>query len=300
MDNVNVKIFKVEGDPLPFVEIKFKGMDGKAHTALMLMDSGSNINHLAMEMRVLIGDNDWLPEESDEVMTVTNKAAKVPCGQFLFEMDGKPFKEKFYFFKNHHLMKIDDMVFVGVLGNHFMQEYHLAIDYANMTVHTSSTTLEELKIKKCDFITSIEYSLKYYNVPTLHLQGIKHDAIVIADTGCDNISISQNAIEKCGLIHKLTGNVQFADGPDGSVEVRECLLDFNIAEQLDADINMFLYKETAEIMPHSLNVTDDGDCDDNGNLLVPLEGMIGSPFMARQEWVLDFGAKAIYRRKNGS
>ena len=49
-------------------------------------------------------------------------------------------------------MPIDDMMFVGVLGNRFMQKHRLAIDYTNMTVHTSNMTNEELNNGKYEFV----------------------------------------------------------------------------------------------------------------------------------------------------
>ena len=136
------------------------------------------------------------------------------------------------------------------------------------------------------------------NVPTLHIHGKEHDAIVFADTGCDNFSISKNAIEKCSLTHKFTKNVHSAYGPDGSIKVKECLLDFIIAEEAHDGGNKILHQVIADVLPHSLNVTEDGECDDEGDLLVPLEGMIGSPFMAKQKWILDFGVKAIYKKSS--
>jgi hypothetical protein len=36
----------------------------------------------------------------------------------------------------------------------------------------------------------------------------------------------------------------------------------------------------------------------NENLHQPIEGLIGSPFMAKQGWTLDFAQKVIYKRKS--
>jgi hypothetical protein len=40
-----------------------------------------------------------------------------------------------------------------------------------------------------------------------------------------------------------------------------------------------------------------GDCDTNGDQLPPIEVLLGSPFIARERWILDFGANIIYKRK---
>ena len=37
--------------------------------------------------------------------------------------------------------------------------------------------------------------------------------------------------------------------------------------------------------------------DENGEQLPPIEGTISCSFMAREKWILDFGAKIIYKRK---
>ena len=76
MNNINLKFYEVDESCLPFVEIRFKGMDSKMYSALMLMDSGSNINSLAEEMRVLIGNNDWGANIS-EVVNVANETKEV-------------------------------------------------------------------------------------------------------------------------------------------------------------------------------------------------------------------------------
>ena len=292
MNKMNMKIYKTDESCLPFVEIKFKGMDSMMYSALMLMDSGSNINSLAEEMRVLIGNNDWVADLS-EVVNVANETKGVPCAKFGFEMDGQQLQEEFAF-QGQHLMQIDDMMFVGVLGNTFMQKHHLAIDYSNLTVHTSNMSLDKLKNANCSFIIPMDYGLKYYNVPILKIQGKECDAVTIVDTGCDNFSISQKALEECELSHKLTGDFYPIHGPNGSVEANECVLNFTLADSVGKKINSVTYQETVKVLPNSISVTDDGECDDEGTPLTPIDGMIGSPFMAKQKWILDFEVKAIY------
>jgi len=54
---------------------------------------------------------------------------------------------------------------------------------------------------------------------------------------------------------------------------------------------------TVVVLPHTLLSTEEGQCDENGNELPPIVSLIGSPFMSRENWVLDFGARIIYKRK---
>lgn len=294
----NLSFYKVDEECiLPFIEINFKGKDSKIYSAIMLMDTGSNINAITTEMRVFIDDADWLPEESDEVVSLDNKDIVHSCANFHFLMGGYIFQEKFLIFDDMHVMQFGDRKFVGILGTRFMQQYHLVIDYELMSVRQSDLTMEALQKKRCDFIIPMEYGLKYYNCPILKIRGEKSDAIVLVDTGCDNFSISQNAIEECRLSYKIIADVQSLIGGNGIVDAKMCELDFRLADHLGNDIDTDSFKEEVYVLPHSYNFTEDGECDDDGNLLSTIEGMVGSPFMAKQKWVLDFCVKVIYKLK---
>lgn len=295
----NVSFYKTgEDEIMPFVEIKFQGKDNKIYKALMLMDSGSCVNTLSAEMRSFIEDNDWLPEESDNVVSLDNKESNHPCAKFQYVMDGYMFQEKFLVFDDMHVMQVGDRMLIGILGTRFMQQYHLAIDYEQMSLHISDLTLQDLQKKQCDLIIPIEYGLRYYNGPILKIRGDKRDAIAYVDTGSDSVSISRAAIEECGLSYKITVDEHSVLGANGNVGAQVCELDFRIADHFGNDIGMISYNEEVYILPHSYNVTEVGECDDDGNLLHPIEGMIGSPFIAKQKWILDFCAKAIYKYKS--
>lgn len=295
MNNINAKMIKVDEDVLPFVEIKFKGIDGKIYSALMLMDTGSNFNILATEMKVLIGKDDWLEESLDGVVNVANEVSELSQAMFKFEMDNQKYQEQFAFVDGQHLIQIDDMMFVGILGNRFMQKYRLAIDYANMTVHTSNVTAEELNNGKYEFVIQIPYGLKHYNTPILHIKGEKHSAVAVVDTGCDEFTITQRAIDECGLSPYITGNTVEVTGSNGSVDGQECVLNFSLTDHKGNRIGKQSFEETVEIIPTIPNVLEDEECDEDGKLLPPVDGMIGSPFIAKQKWILDFGEGAIYK-----
>lgn len=295
-----MEFYMVDESVLPFVEIKLKGIDGKIYSTLMLMDTGSNFNILATEMKVLIGKDDWLEESLDGVVNVANEVSELSQAKFKFEMDNQQFQEQFAFVDGQHLIQIDDMMFVGILGNRFMQKYRLAIDYANMTVHTSNVTAEELNSEKYKFVIPIEYGLKYYNAPILHIKGKRHGAVVVVDTGCDEFTITQRAIDECGLNYRITGNTVEVTGSNGSVDGQECVLNFSLTDHKGNQIGKQSFEETVEIIPTIPDVLEDGECDEEGKLLPPVDGMIGSPFMAKQKWTIDFGEGAIFGQLNGS
>ena len=52
-----------------------------------------------------------------------------------------------------------------------------------------------------------------------------------------------------------------------------------------------------KIYPDYLLSSDKLERDENGEPLPPVDGLISSEFMAKQGWVLDFGAGIIYNKK---
>jgi hypothetical protein len=164
-----------------------------------------------------------------------------------------------------------------------------------MTIHTSNVTAEELNNGKYEFVIPIQYGLKHYNTPILHIKGEKHSAVAVVDTGCDEFTITQRAIDECGLSPYITGNTVEVTGSNGSVDGQECVLNFSLTDHKGNRIGKQSFKETVEIIPTIPNVLEDGECDEDGKLLPPVDGMIGSPFIAKQKWILDFGEVAIYK-----
>ncbi len=57
------------------------------------------------------------------------------------------------------------------------------------------------------------------------------------------------------------------------------------------------YKDTFKVHSQYFIETDEDDCDEDGVQVPPVAALIGSPFMAKEGWVLDFGANIIYKRK---
>ena len=134
----------------------------------------------------------------------------------------------------------------------------------------------------------------------LHIKGEKHSAVAVVDTGCDEFTITQRAIDECGLSPYITGNTVEVTGSNGSVDGQECVLNFSLTDHKGNRIGKQSFEETVEIIPTIPNVLEDGECDEEGKLLPPVDGMIGSPFMAKQKWTIDFGEGAIFGQLNGS
>lgn len=295
--NINLEFYEPDEDAIPFVKVIIKGKGSRMIPVLMLMDSGSSLNMLVTEVRELIDPQNWLPEESTEMVSITNETLKTPCANFCFEMNGKKFQEKFCFMENFNVMEYKGVPLVGVLGIQFMQKHHLCIDYINRSVCTSDLFSGNTRDNNVEYYIPVEYGIKYYNAPTIEIKGKNRNIIMVVDTGTDSITISREVIEDNMLPFKLTGNNYSIDGPNGSVDAEECMLELNIPVHSENGICELKILETMMIIPNSINTIEEGECDDDGNPLSTIDGLLSSPFMAKQGWILDFAQKVIYKLK---
>ena len=61
---------------------------------------------------------------------------------------------------------------------------------------------------------------------------------------------------------------------------------------------MRYHRSLFKVIPHYIYNLPQDSCDKDGEPLPPVEAVICSPFMAKEGWILDFGAEIIYRRKS--
>jgi hypothetical protein len=60
------------------------------------------------------------------------------------------------------------------------------------------------------------------------------------------------------------------------------------------------YEDHFMISPLSLSIANDSKYGKGNVEIPPIEGILGAPFMAKEGWILDFGAKIIYKPKISS
>ena len=149
----------------------------------------------------------------------------------------------------------------------------------------------------CDFFFPMEIGLKNYGLPVLSLRQAGKEIVALADSGATDNILSLHAITETGLDCEYLETTDSIVGMVGSVESKDTVMNFCLLTLTEDDIDEVSHRDAFKVLPHTLVSPEKGKCDDNGNLLPPVEGIIGSPFMAKENWVLDFGAKIIYRRK---
>lgn len=267
----------------------------------MILDSCSTINVLSSEMANCIGAISKSANAKKEITTSANTVVSLTCTDFSFAFGGVRFQESFYI-NDHHLPHIKgDLPLIGILGNKFMLKHRLVIDYSYFTIHNSNANSENLSISDCDLFVPMGYGLVYYGIPLLAMVHGDKQIFTMADTGASFNTIAKQTINNNGFECQYLGESDSISGIDGTeTKADDSIITFNIETMKDGDgsLDEISFSSKFKVISHNPYTPSQGSCDKNGNPLLPVEAIISSPFMAKEGWVLDFGADIIYRRKS--
>jgi len=290
---ISVEMYRVVGDLNPFIKVDFVDKDAQEHTALMLLDSGSNVNLLSSGADRYIGD---LCRHDDTELEITDSVGETIIADYVhfsFAFGGKQFNEDFGIDKDCHLGNVEDLPIIGLLGIKFMQQHELVIDYSDFTVHTSDIHQTGLCASECGFLFPMEIGLKNYGIPVLAIHHEEMDAAIIADTGSSSNVVSTHCISQCHLTCDYKGEADTMRGLKGRLEAQWADVRFQLLTLREDDTDGIPFNDSFLVVNHSVAKGSDF----GKNELQPIEGIVGSPFMAKHGWLLDFAQKVIYKRK---
>lgn len=294
--DIRVEMTRVEDNVVALVKVDYMDKNAKEHTGLMMLDSGSNNNILSCTMAKHIGQLCHL-EESEEILTITGDIVTLRTIRFSFALGGKYFHEVFCV-NDNRLPQIDgDCPIIGILGINFMQQYGLAIDYSNFTFHTSDVRPDNLKVSDCDFFFPMEIGLKYYGLPIMRMGQGEKEIVAIADTGSTNNMIAEQSLSNNSFHCEYLDSMDIIRGLSNTVETKDAIVKFDLLSLRGTEESAIEYKDIFKVHSQYFIETDVDDCDEDGVQVPPVAALIGSPFMAKEGGVLDFGANIIYKRK---
>jgi hypothetical protein len=297
---ISVKMYRVVGDLAPIVRVDYVDKNAQEHSALMMLDSCSTINVLSSEMANCIGILSKKDNKNEDVITSINTVVSLNSADFSFAFGGVQFHETFCI-NDHSLPHIKgELPLVGILGNKFMLKHRLVIDYSDFTIHNSNANPENLAISDCDLFVPMGYGLVYYGIPLLAMTQGEKQVFSMADTGASFNIIAKQTITDNGFECQYLGESDSISGLGGSeTEAEDAMVKYKIATMKDGDgsLDEISYNSQFKVISHYPYTPSQGSCDKNGNPLLPVEAIISSPFMAKEGWVLDFGADIVYRRK---
>ena len=299
---INVKMFRIVDDEASFVKVYYLDKDAQEHSGLFLLDSCSNDNMLLTEMADRIGIPYVIGDKTKDVMTSSGDVITLQCAELSFALGGTQFHESFCLVDRELPRVVGDTPLIGILGSMFMLENRLVIDYSDFSFHTSDVSPKNLSISDCDFFVPMGIGLENYGLPILPIKQGEKEIIALADSGATHNTIAKQTIKDCGFDCVYLDGKDFIMGIGGEIEAEEALIKFNLLSLAECEdfVNESSYRSHFKVVPHYLITPPEGQCDANGEQLPPIEALISSSFMAKEGWVLDFGAEIIYRRKTAA
>ena len=295
--DIKVAMYRIVGDMAPLIKVDFMDKDGVEHSGLFLLDSGSNDNFLCANMVGCIGENSKVEGKTANVYTVNGDYISVDYVRFSFSFGGSPFHDIFGM-SGVQLPEIaGDLQIIGILGHEFMMKHQLVIDYSDFTVHTSCVSPKNLSISDCDFFTPMNMGLKYYNMPLVSMYQNGKEIMVLADTGASYNILSSQTIKDNGFECQVAERIETITGLAGGIPMKEAMVNFNLLTLKGDRVVALCHHDLFKVSPHYIYTPKEGLCDEDGEQLQPVEAIICSPFMAKEGWILDFGAKIIYKRR---
>ena len=293
--DIRVKMFRVTGDYAPFVKVSYKDKNAEERSGLFLIDSCSSNNILIGEMMDSIGDNCKKEGDNGRVYTISGEYVSVEYVTFSFALGGDLFSEEFGINDVILPEMTGDLQIIGILGEQFLMKHHLVIDYSDFTIYTSEES--KIDIADCDFFTPMEMGLKYYDLPLVHIYQNGKEILALADTGATNNLLASQTIIDNDFECQFLKSTDTITGLAGEMEVKEAIVNFNLLTLKENGVEILSHFDLFKVTPGYIYMLKEGMCDEEGELLPPIEGIICSPFMAKEGWILDFGVGIIYKLK---
>ena len=295
--DIRVELFRVEGDIAPFVMVDYMDKYAQEHSGLMLLDSGCNNNVFYSEMADKIGDLCIMQDENTQIRTSTDIVITAQNIHFSFALGGSQFHEQFCLLDEPgHENCVEMPPIIGILGLRFMMKYHFVIDYSDFSFHTSNVGLSNLSTSECDFFFPMGIGMQYYDLPVLAFVQGDWELVALVDTGAECNAICSSVLFDKGIKSQILEGTDTIYGMAGSLEVKEAKIEFGLLTLKDEDTEEIKRKDDFKIIPYVVKNPIEGIYDDDDDQPDSIEALIGSSFMAKEGWTLDFGACIIYKR----
>ena len=291
--NIRVELVRMEGNVTPFVQVNYMDKDAQECTGLFLLDSGSNENILSSKVVDSMGSLCAIVDGDKTILSFTQEVVTAIQVSFPFALGGNQFRE--IFCVRNMPLPLEEMTVIGILGNPFLQLHNLVIDFHGNTLHTSEITPSNFSILDCAFFFPMEMGLKFYGMPVLPTKQNGKELVTLVDTGANVNVIANQALKDNDFKYvRLNGNDVMV-GLSAQAAVDEAKVWFDLLLLYCNEITELSCCEYFKVLPDSIFTPHKGECDTNGEQLPPIEILLGFPFMAREGWILDFGAKLIYK-----
>lgn len=285
--NINLPLYKADKYNMPLVIGCFKGASGKVNKGLFLIDTGSLDNVLSRKAAQFIGDES-IKSGSHSLTAIEGKGEDCRVANLNFMLDGKDFTGEFCISQSldfKALLGLDCVI--GILGSRFLYENGLALDCASLCLRGSD--IENVMINDDTFLCSMEYGFNTYGIPLVTIANGKENSLFVADSGCNQTTISQSAIGGA-IEYEPSDVVAEVTAISGTRQAKCGRIKFSLhSMSIGKDRTKFIEtQDDAYVL--SCDYVDAGD----NSQKPPLSGLLSFKFMMTHKWVLDFKIGFIY------
>lgn len=280
--------YKVDEIKMPFVISEVEDKDGNIRRGLFLIDTGSKDNLLDLKATDVIKDLAYSGNTLD-IMGVGGSKIVTKEASAQIILDGKTYEDTFYVTSglNFDMFFGPNCVF-GILGSNFLRKYKLTLDFSSRCLRDSQAE-NRLHLKGDAFLFPMKETFDAYGIPLVGIAKENEFYFCVADSGANVSVLSQVGI---------AGTLEFEDtkskgtisGIATSSEATKAVATFSLVsvDPKDEDtINCVESIENFNILPCDYILKPEEGCP-------PISGLIGSSFMLKNGWVLDYKRGIIY------
>ena len=296
--SIDVKLFRVDGDLAPFVEVNYLDKENRNNKGLFLIDSASTDNVLSKEMVDKAVEIRKIEGESTNIQSIANETVCMEMVNFSFCMGDHSLQDVFCIATEAFPAKVTGNEVLGILGLKFLRTYGMVLDYSNFTLHTSCLDQASFNPAECEYFFPMQLGLDYYGLPVVCLKQNGKEIITIIDTGATNNILAEKTVTENNFICTRLNEKEIINGISGSFEAENAIIQFNLESIIGEEETTEIEKRGRfSISPHYIYEPSQSECKSAGEQLPPIEGLLAAPFIAANRWVLDFKAGIVYRNK---
>ncbi len=292
---IDVEMYKVENSSIPFILVDYMDIYGIKQAGLLLIDSGANVNVLSMDCRFL-----YLKEDKKEITKKSSSdGSEDEIVRFSFTLDNELFEDEFLV-KRHLFSGYNGIIpIIGVIGNSFMEDNNLVIDYDNHTVYTSKNMEDGVNVSECEFYFPMVYGLNNYGLPTVPLVQNNLQVLAVAQTGVMENLLSSSTLCSDGFRCEYHDYQSLALFMAEYIDCMNVTMDYGLLTVIDKEghVGELCYKGDFKVLPHYFYTPKPEERDDKGKLLEPVEATISAEFIEKEGWILDYGINIIYKNR---
>ena len=285
---------------IPVIPFYFQDKENRTFECCMLIDTGCHSNILFGAMNDLLPEECFQKGETKKIKTLfrtfDNTNAKMS-----FILQNRQFTEDFSLCETNHL-KIGTRIVVGILGICFLLKHGLTLDFSNLMLHNFKSNEEEI-LANTDYALDMNMGLNTYGLPILVILKGQNAILALADSGANMNSITRKALSDLNCEYKMLENKQtvFAFNVFKVVDNIELLYTLCYSSDMKNSVD---YKDHFSVvdLDHFLSITEDVGkkvlIPNTNEEIPPIEAIIGTDFMNREGWILDFKELGIFKPKN--